>query len=96
MKCDMKCTGDSNEICGGRDLINVYKREGQAGPGPTPTPKPAPAPTPKGDGCGKYEGCYKDYGYSRVLNGRSTSRRDMDSKVTKSCVALIFCGLVWE
>ncbi|PSN62989.1 WSC-domain-containing protein [Corynespora cassiicola Philippines] len=43
--CDMVCRGNSSEYCGGRDRLNIYRRD-EDQPGTTPTSTSTPVPTP--------------------------------------------------
>lgn len=62
----MTCSGDSSEVCGGFDAIQVYEYLDDA---PTPVAPSPVAPTPSGD----YEsvGCFVDDNQDRVLTGDS-------------------------
>ncbi|KAG6888771.1 hypothetical protein C0995_006100 [Termitomyces sp. Mi166 len=56
--CNMPCTGNRNEMCGGASRINIYWNEQQVGPA---------NPASIGGGAFTYDGCYTD----NVNNTRS-------------------------
>ncbi|CAN0209622.1 unnamed protein product [Ectocarpus sp. 12 AP-2014] len=62
--CEMACSGDSSEICGGFYAIQVYEYLDDD----TPTPV---TPTPSGDGDYESVGCFVDDASDRVLSGDS-------------------------
>jgi len=86
--CDMACAGDSDEDCGGKNLISVYGSGTTTTPAPaTTTPAPASAtpapvsPTPIQEG---FIGCYKDDQDNRALDTKKSSSADMTAAVRHS------------
>lgn len=73
--CDMKCAGDGNEVCGGRDAITLYSSGS------------CPSHGGSTDGVKKI-GCYEDDPLDRVLDGRKTTDvKNMNAKVKSTLVA---------
>ncbi|PPQ76090.1 hypothetical protein CVT24_003662 [Panaeolus cyanescens] len=68
--CNMTCTGNPTEICGGPDAINVFSHSAASTPTPTISTTPAPASTtaapvatptiPLTAGTFEYKGCFQD------------------------------------
>jgi hypothetical protein len=44
--CDMPCSGNATQKCGGRSRVNVLAFHCSGTPNPTPPPPPTPVPTP--------------------------------------------------
>eukprot|EP00903_Cladosiphon_okamuranus_P008213 g7906.t1 len=75
--CDVPCTGDATEICGGSYAASVYENNG-FDPDATPAPTPAPAPfTPL---VFTEKGCYTDKRNDRIMT-LEEKRNDMTSQV---------------
>ncbi|CAM9489433.1 unnamed protein product [Ectocarpus fasciculatus] len=65
--CNISCSGDSSETCGGSYAMSVYEYSDDDD---TPTPV---TPTPSGDGDYESVGCFKDDSSDRVLSGDSVT-----------------------
>ncbi|KAF5325137.1 hypothetical protein D9619_009969 [Psilocybe cf. subviscida] len=62
--CNMPCTGDSNEVCGGADRINIYNHTALTHPIPV-----APVPTNRQTvGTYQFQGCFLD-----LVNGSANA-----------------------
>lgn len=67
--CDMACAGNADEICGGWNVMSVYRYDYTT---PTPTVPPTPAPLVITPTAYDYIGCAFDSNGHRVLSGEST------------------------
>lgn len=76
--CDMDCSGDADETCGGTNAMTVYKI--------TDRPVDTPAPTPSGTSYDSLE-CYAENEGDMIMRLHKKSSSDINSKV--SCR---FCG----
>ena len=78
----MSCAGNSSEICGGANRLNLYLRNGTAGGGPTSGPTVVPS-------VGNFRslGCYSEGTGSRALTGRAVANANM---TVEGCAAA--CG----
>lgn len=75
--CNMPCTGNQTEYCGGADRLNLYALNSSAPvSSPTATGTVAPTPTPAGPitvgdfDIWKYLGCYSEGTNQRALTGK--------------------------
>lgn len=66
-KCDIPCAGNDKVICGGRDLLTVFKRDGDDG---------------GSGGTLDHIGCYEDDGNNRIMTGEMLESSTMTPKVT--------------
>ncbi|KFX87861.1 hypothetical protein O988_09253, partial [Pseudogymnoascus sp. VKM F-3808] len=72
-QCNMPCDGNTAELCGGPDRLNVYLKDGTA-PGTTTSP---------GTGW-SYKGCWVDQQQGRIMNG---PQADVNTMTIESCIA---------
>jgi hypothetical protein len=95
-QCNLACSANSSETCGGSWRNSIYAAAAAA-PAPTPAPTPTPAPAPTPAPSGSYQGCYTDDG-SRALPTQLAS----SGATVESCVqaaqakGLAYAGLQWR
>lgn len=81
-QCNMDCSGDEWEICGGSDRLNMYQMNATLY-------KPPPVPTTyPGDSYSEYIGCYTEATNQRALSSKSYS--STTNMTAQNCEA--FCG----
>jgi len=107
-KCDMKCLGNPNEICGGPNRMNLYSHNAFASTSVPATVKEvstreqtstsmAAGVTGTGDSAWHYRGCYTDCGAGTLAHGNPTSDTMTVAKCQAMCLAQGYClaGLEW-
>jgi glucan 1,3-beta-glucosidase len=105
-KCDMKCDGNSNEICGGANRMCLYSRGGsedtystnaQISTATTTSTATAASATQAGDGAWHYRGCYTDTAARTLIHGIPVSDTMTVAKCQASCRALGYAlaGVEW-
>lgn len=87
-RCDMACSGNPSQLCGGGNGLSVYHSSSSAN---------APQPIDSYNGW-SFSGCYKDSIHSRVLPQRAAPEHDYDQTIEiciDACSALgyVFAGL---
>ncbi|KAF8799941.1 WSC-domain-containing protein [Phlegmacium glaucopus] len=58
--CNMPCTGNPDEICGGSNAINIFQNSAATGIPPPPPPPPSTGTIVQTAGTYQYQGCYQD------------------------------------
>ncbi|KDR71967.1 hypothetical protein GALMADRAFT_74419 [Galerina marginata CBS 339.88] len=58
--CNMPCTGNADEICGGAGGLNIFKNADATGISPPPPPPPSTGTIVQAIGPFEYKGCYQD------------------------------------
>ncbi|PPQ90243.1 hypothetical protein CVT25_013002 [Psilocybe cyanescens] len=70
--CDMPCTGNANEVCGGAGGLSVFvNADATSSPPPPPPPPPSSGSIKQTVGVFKYKGCFQD-----GVNGAPRSLRN--------------------
>ncbi|KAF9459878.1 WSC domain-containing protein [Collybia nuda] len=81
--CNVPCTGDNSQSCGGADRIFVAHKIGGVATTPTPT-QPSIKQTV---GSWEYQGCFTDLGFTRILLHEFTVSSNSAEICTSACGA---------
>jgi glucan 1,3-beta-glucosidase len=101
-KCNMKCLGNPNEICGGPNRMNLYSHNASASTSSPASVKEvstreqtstsmAAGVTGIGDSAWHYRGCYTDCGAGTLAHGNPTSDTMTVAKCQAMCLAQGYC-----
>ncbi|CAM9113470.1 unnamed protein product [Phaeothamnion confervicola] len=85
--CNMPCTGDATEVCGGDSALSIWRLT-SGSPTPSASPSPATSHPTYASVPIEYRGCYRDNVFVRALAGHCDYYRAQNSPT--DCAGLCF------